>query len=93
MQQVAAWERKDEIGDERIRALAAAMRVRSMVRIRIHSAEPRVIHSIALRRQNSHWWVLDKLNPSRPIALAHCKEIIFRRAPSIGWSTVAGFAS
>jgi predicted DNA-binding transcriptional regulator YafY len=61
--------------DARISALAAAIRQRSVVSILNNAPAPRVIHPVALRRQNGRWWVIDKLSPARPIALAQCQEI------------------
>jgi len=61
--------------DDRIRALAVAIRRRSVVRIRNRSATPRVIHPIALRRNQGRWWVVDGLYASCPIPLAQCRDI------------------
>lgn len=48
--------------DQRVVALAQAVRERRIVRIRAHSASPLVIHPAALRRTAASWEVLDQLS-------------------------------
>lgn len=61
--------------DERVAALADAIRHSSITRIRARSREPRTIHPIALRFGPSGWAVVDAQDPSAPIPLTSVGDI------------------
>ncbi|MBM4780473.1 MAG: HTH domain-containing protein [Archangiaceae bacterium] len=61
--------------DERVLALAKAIRQGRRVRIRATSAAPRTVHPIALVHGARGWAVVDELDPGRPIALDACDDL------------------
>lgn len=61
--------------DERVLALAKAIRQGRRVRIRATSAAPRTVHPIALVHGARGWAVVDELDPGRPIALHACDDL------------------
>lgn len=61
--------------DERLPALAGAIRESSITRIHAKSDCPRTIHPIALEFRRAGWMVIDALNPTSPILVSHCGDI------------------
>lgn len=61
--------------DDRIVALAGAIRRRSIVRIRTRSQAPRTIHPVALLMTARGWRVVDDHSPERPIPIGACGDI------------------
>jgi predicted DNA-binding transcriptional regulator YafY len=61
--------------DERVLALATAVRQGRVVRIRATGAAPRAIHPLALVCGPRGWAVVDALAPERPIPLAECEDL------------------
>jgi len=85
-QQVRFVPKHVSTGDERVLALAKAIRQGQRVRIRATSAAPRTLHPIALVHGARGWAVIDELDPKRPIALRDCEDLNisatrFRDAP------------
>lgn len=62
-------------GDERVLALAKAVRQQKRVRVRATSANPRTIHPTALVYGPRGWAVVDALSPERPIPLEACEDL------------------
>lgn len=67
--------RRPKGADERVAALAQAIRERRRVRIRARSDTPRTIHPAALIARSDGWSVVDALAPAAPIALERCGDI------------------
>ncbi len=65
--------------DPRITALATAIRRRTIVRIRAHSPQARIIHPISLIRSPAGWRVVDAQDPEHPIALEDLGDINISR--------------
>lgn len=63
------------LADERIAALANAIRDSLVTRIRAKSAEPRTIHPIALLFESHGWAVVDAYDPTVPIPEAQIGDI------------------
>lgn len=61
--------------DERVLALAKAIRRGQRVRVRATSAAPRTVHPIALVHGPRGWAVVDELDPKHPIALRDCEDL------------------
>ena len=85
-QQVRFVSKRVSTEDERVLALAKAIRQGQRVRIRATSAHPRTLHPIALVHGARGWAVIDELDPKRPIALRDCEDLNisatrFRDAP------------
>ena len=85
-QQVRFVPKHVSTGDERVLALAKAIRQGQRVRIRATSAAPRTLHPIALVHGARGWAFIDELDPKRPIALRDCEDLNisatrFRDAP------------
>lgn len=56
--------------DERVPALAQAVRAGRVVRIRARGPDPRTVHPVALSLGVDGWSLLDALDPATPIAVA-----------------------
>ncbi|MCB0905824.1 MAG: HTH domain-containing protein [Nocardioidaceae bacterium] len=65
--------------DDRVPALADAVRGGRIVRVRSTDAEPRTVHPVGLLLRDGAWWLLDGLDPHRPIALADCGTVNISR--------------
>lgn len=65
--------------DERIPALAQAVRDRRIVRIRSTTPQPRTVHPVALLFTEASWALLDALDPSAPIPLSECGVVNISR--------------
>lgn len=74
-QQVRFVPKRVSTEDERVVALAKAIRQGQRVRIRATSAAPRTLHPIALVHSARGWAVIDELDPKRPIALRDCEDL------------------
>lgn len=61
--------------DERVLALAKAVRRKKKVRVRATSEAPRAIHPIALVFGPRGWAVVDGLAPDAPIPLSACGDV------------------
>ena len=61
--------------DERVFALAEAVRRRRIVRIRAHGPSMRTVHPLRLTLGANGWELLDALDPGTPIPLAECGTI------------------
>ncbi len=61
--------------DERVLALAKAIRRGQRVRVRATSSAPRTVHPIALVHGPRGWAVVDELDPKHPIALRDCEDL------------------
>jgi len=61
--------------DERVLALATAVREGKRVRIDATGKTPRTIHPVALVCGPRGWAVVDGLSPKRPIALRDCGDV------------------
>ncbi len=65
--------------DDRVPALADAIRGGRVVRVRSTDVEPRTVHPVGLLLRDGAWWLLDGLDPDRPIALADCGTVNISR--------------
>lgn len=65
--------------DERVGALADAIRDRRVVRLRSTDSAPRTVHPVGLLLREGTWFVLDGLVPDRPIPLAECGTVNISR--------------
>ena len=65
--------------DERVGALADAVRNRRIVRLRSTDSEPRTVHPAGLLLREGAWFLLDGLDPDRPIPLAECGTVNISR--------------
>lgn len=61
--------------DERVPALAEAVRRQRVVRIRAQGPNSRTVHPLGLTLRNDGWQVFDGLEPTTPIPLAECGTI------------------
>lgn len=61
--------------DERVPALADAVRQQCVVRIRARGPEPRTVHPLGLTLGENGWEVIDAREPGRPIPLAECGTV------------------
>ncbi len=61
--------------DERVPALAEAVRRRRVVRIRARGPDPRTVHPLGLTLGAGGWEVVDGLNPGTPIPLTECGTV------------------
>lgn len=61
--------------DERVLALAKAIRQGRRVRIKATSSAPRTVHPIALVHGPRGWAVVDELDATRPIPLTDCDDL------------------
>ena len=61
--------------DPRISALADAVRTARIVRIRVSSKSPRIVHPVRLIAEDGSWSVVDALAPDAPIPLRDCGDI------------------
>lgn len=73
--------------DERVFALAEAVRRRRIVRIRAQGPNMRIVHPIELTCGTNGWELFDALAPGTPIPVAECGTInissrLFTRPPS-----------
>jgi predicted DNA-binding transcriptional regulator YafY len=73
--------------DERVPALAQAVRRQQVVRIRARQPDPRTVHPVGLVFGNDEWAILDALAPGRPVPLAECGTVnissrVFTASPS-----------
>ena len=68
-------ETEPEDADPRIAAISAAITRQNIVRINARSANPRVIHPIALISTRKGWRIIDQLSPDIPIPLDDCGDI------------------
>lgn len=64
----------DEGEDERVAALARAVRERRIVRVKARSPSPRAIHPVALVHTGAGWAVLDQLSGAT-LPLESCDDI------------------
>ncbi|MBM3785724.1 MAG: HTH domain-containing protein [Acidobacteria bacterium] len=65
----------DDPLDERLPALAAAVRDSTITRIHAKSDSPRTIHPVALEFKRAGWAVIDALDPKNPIPISQCGDI------------------
>ena len=65
--------------DPRVAALAEAIRQRAIVRIRAQSAEPRTVHPVGLVLRDAGWFLVDGLDPDRPVPLDDCETVNISR--------------
>jgi predicted DNA-binding transcriptional regulator YafY len=65
--------------DPRVAALAEAVRRRAVVRIRAQSAEPRTVHPVGLVLRDAGWFLVDGLDPDRPVPLDDCETVNISR--------------
>ena len=65
----------DTVSDERVAALAKAVRNQQIVRINARSAAPCAIRPVALVMAADGWRVIDREAPDHPITLAECGDI------------------
>lgn len=61
--------------DDRVPALADAVRRQRVVRIRARGPDPRTVHPVGLALRAGGWEVLDALDAGRPIPLSECGTI------------------
>lgn len=64
-----------EAADERLVALAAAIRGQRVVYVRANTPSRRAIHAIALHFSAAGWAVIDALDEKAPLPLSECGEI------------------
>lgn len=63
------------VPDERVAALANAVRNHQLVYINANTNIERMIHPTALRREPNGWSLIDGRNPDSPIPLSNCGDI------------------
>ncbi len=61
--------------DERVPALAEAVRQRRVIRIRARGPAPRIVHPRGLSLTGHDWEIHDALDPAVPVPLAECGTI------------------
>ncbi len=61
--------------DERVSALAKAIRDRKIVTLRRPSVPPRIMHPVALRFDGTGWAIEDALDPGVPMALSEADHV------------------
>lgn len=61
--------------DERVPALADAVRGRRVVRVRAHGPDARTVHPVGLTLTTDGWQLLDGLDPAAPVPLAECGTV------------------
>jgi predicted DNA-binding transcriptional regulator YafY len=61
--------------DERVNALADAVRGRNVVRIRSRGPNPQTVHPVGLTLAAQGWELVDGLAPAHPIPLAECGTV------------------
>ena len=61
--------------DDRVGALAEAVRRQRVVRIRARESDTRTVHPLGLTLRASGWKVIDALEPGTPIPLSECGTI------------------
>ena len=74
------------VEDDRVPALAEAVRSHQVVRIRSRGPDTRTVHPVGLTLGAGGWEVLDALDPGTPIPLSECGTInissrVFTRPP------------
>lgn len=67
--------------DERVAALADAVRRRCIVRIRARDRTARIIHPVGLTLDESGWYVADALQPGTAIAVVDCGTVNISSLP------------
>jgi len=65
--------------DERVPALAEAVRRRGVVRIRSRGPDPRTVHPVGLTLAAAGWELVDALDPTVPIPLTECGTVNISR--------------
>jgi predicted DNA-binding transcriptional regulator YafY len=61
--------------DERVPALAEAVRRQRVVRIRARQSGTRTVHPVGLVLRSDGWAILDALDPGTPVPLAECGTV------------------
>ena len=61
--------------DERVPALADAIRRRRVVRVRAQQEEVRTVHPVGLTLRTDGWHIVDALDPGTPLPLSECGTI------------------
>jgi predicted DNA-binding transcriptional regulator YafY len=65
----------DPPDDERVPALAEAVRRQRVVRIRAREPDTRTVHPVGLVLRSGGWAILDALDPGIPVLLAECGTV------------------